>query len=208
MAQDFQSVNAAEVAKAKESDQFIHKSQCGCGLPVYTFHVPGQILEGRLRPCPHPGSNPDHPVYKCIHIFFYDPDTKKEIGVAVRCSGMLWHAVNHDHRDHGRLWGRWIKITYVGSQKTRFKNAKKIYDVAYDKGSISENFVEVTRYDKKTKTKAKEDRKIRRPLKAKVRGRTGAVTSNASISSNVTATATGRAKKSKTKPGSSTGSAA
>lgn len=154
---DWQGINTDEVIKAVTSPEFIHKSACGCKISIFTFRIPGQFLEGRLRTCPN-HDRADRA--KCAHLFWLN-DEGKEVGVAIRLSKMLWEAIENKG---DRLWGRWIRITYRGSIPTRFVgNAQKIYLVEYDKGTITERFETVPTKPTKNR-KPRKRRPVCRPM--------------------------------------------
>ncbi len=155
MATDWQAVNLADVEKQIADPDFIHKSACGCLMPIHTFRIPGEYIEGRLRPCPNHDRSDRA---RAIHLYF-PTKTEKEVGVAIRCSKMLWDAIANDKNP---LWGKWIRITYKGSKKTTFGHAKKIYLVEYDKGVITEHFEPADVSGGKNK-KPRAARRIRRP---------------------------------------------
>lgn len=154
-ARKWQDVNRQEVDDAIESEQFINKSGCGCDIPIHTFRKPGEVLEGRVRPCYDRDRNDRA---RCGHLYYYDKNGD-EAAVAIRLSAMLWHAIN----DEPKLWGQWIRITYKGSQWTRYGHAKKIYLVEVDKGTITENFTEVKPNVGRSR-KPRKPRQIRRPV--------------------------------------------
>jgi len=149
-------VNAKEVQKALSSPEFIHKTHCACGLPIFTFHVPGECIEGRLRPCKRI-DRADRA--KTAELYWHGPDGK-EIGVAFRLSGMLWKPIEKES-----LWGRWVKITYVGSLRGKFPNATKIYRVEVDKAeAFTEQFLGVDTDAKDSRNrKSRKSKQIRRP---------------------------------------------
>ena len=64
--------------------------------------------------------------------------------VAIRLSKMLWDAIDSDTNKKPKLWGQWVRITYVDSVPTRFGHAKKIYLVEVNKGVFTDNFEKVT----------------------------------------------------------------
>lgn len=157
---NWQGANTAEVKKEISKPEFIQKSACGCKITIYTFRIPGQTLEGRLRPCPN-HDRADRA--KCAHLFWFD-EQGKEVGVAIRLSKMLWDAIENKT---DKLWGKWIRITYKGSIPTRFVgNAKKIYQVDVDKGTIAEKFESVPMKSVKSR-KPRKRRAVRRPMAAK-----------------------------------------
>jgi len=137
---DWQVVNAADVEKASSSG-------CGCDIPIFTFprEEIGKTLEGRIRPCYKRDRNDRA---RCAHIHFYT-DSGEDAVVAIRMSAMLWQAIaNKDNP----LWGRWIRITYEGTEPTRYGHQKKIFQVEVDKGSITEDFEPVSiKYQKSRK---------------------------------------------------------
>lgn len=159
MATNWQAVNLADVEKQIADPDFIHKSACGCLMPIHTFRIPGEFMEGRLRPCP----NHDR-ADRAQAVHLYMPTSNGEIGVAIRCSKMIWDAIN----GNVPLWGRFIKVTYKGSVATKFGHAKKIYLIEYDKGGFTENFSPADVGTGKSK-KARPKKPIRRPSGAGVR---------------------------------------
>ncbi len=152
--------NAAQVAEAIESDDFIHKEKCGCGLSIYTFRIPGEQLEGRLRPC-RSWDRGDRA--KTAELWWPVPNSKEQ-GVAIRLSKMLWQAVNADD-----LFGRWVRITYKGSKREKhLQYATKIYLVEYDKHeAITESFERV-QIDGKKSRKFRAKKPVRRSAAAAV----------------------------------------
>jgi len=127
---DWQQVNKTELKKALPD---LIKSGCGCNIPILTFRIKGQSVEGRIRPCYKRDTNDR---VRCAHVHGYSEDGK-DTAVAIRMSAMLWAAIaNKDNP----LWGRWIRIIYKGSVPTRYGHRKKIYSVEVDKGTITENF--------------------------------------------------------------------
>ena len=95
----WESVNGEEVAAAMADDRFIHKGQCGCGVPIFTFRRPGEYLEGRLRPCKS-WDRADRA--KTAEIHYTLPDGSKT-ALAIRLSKWLWQVINSTE---GRLWGQ------------------------------------------------------------------------------------------------------
>lgn len=152
----WQGANTAEVKKEISNPEFIQKSACGCKIAIFTFLRPGEILEGRLRPCPN-HDRADRA--KCAHLYWTD-ETGKEVGVAFRMSKMLWDAIENKK---DKLWGKWIRITYKGSIPTRFGHAKKIYLVEVDKGAVTEKFETVPVRSTKS-SKPRKRRAVRRPM--------------------------------------------
>ena len=153
--------NADQVAEKIESDEFIHKEKCGCGLPIHTFRIPGEQLEGRLRPC-RTWNRADRA--KTAELWWPAPDGKEQ-GVAFRLTKMLWQAVLKDS-----LFGRWVRITYKGSiREKHLQYATKVYLVEYDKNeAITESFERVqTNGDKKSR-KHRQKKPIHRPAAAAV----------------------------------------
>lgn len=130
---DWQAVNLALVEKQLADPKCLNRSACGCNVPIHTFRIPGEYLEGRLRPCPNHDRSDRA---RAIHLYM-PTQTDQEIGVAVRCSKMIWDAINDEKKP---LWGRWIRITYKGSIATNYGHAKKIYLIEYDKGGFVEHF--------------------------------------------------------------------
>lgn len=127
---DWQKVNQSEVDQALANSI---KSGCGCDLPIYTFRYEGQTLEGRIRPCYKRDRNDRA---RCAHIYS-NTDAGQETGIAIRLSSMLWAAIANKDRP---LWGRWIRITYLGKERTAFGHFKNIFSVEVDKGIFAENF--------------------------------------------------------------------
>lgn len=125
----WQVVNKAELEKALPI-----KSGCGCDIPIYTFLIIGQTLEGRIRPCYKRDRNDRA---RCAHVHGYFTNDDKETVVAIRMSAMLWAAIANKDKP---LWGRWIRITYKGVKPMAFRRAMKIYIVEVDKGAITEDF--------------------------------------------------------------------
>lgn len=158
MARDWQKVNKDEVERAVESPKFIHKSKCGCGVPIFTFTTPGEVIEGRLRTCPN-HDRADRA--RCAHIAYFSL-SGHEVTIAIRLSKMLWEAIDKPKADQPRLWGQWVRIKYEGSQFTKFGHAKKIYSVAYDKGSITPNY-EGVKTNVSKQSKPRESKPIRLP---------------------------------------------
>ena len=152
--QNWQATNLADVEKQIADPQFIHKSACGCTMPIHTFTVPGDSLEGRLRPCP----NRDR-ADRAGAAHLYIPTKDGEIGVAFRLSNMLRQVIFDNH-----LWGSYIRITYKGSVPTRFGHAKKIYLVEVDKGIAAEQFEPVQVQYRKNREPRKR-RQVSRPMK-------------------------------------------
>jgi hypothetical protein len=152
----WQPVNAEAVKELVESDNFIHKGNCAEGLPIHSFRIPGESLEGRLRPCK---SHDQADRAKTAELWFRNV-AGKEIGVAIRLSTMLWQTVKDNE-----LWGQWIRITYKGSVRGKFPNATKVYLVEVDKGSIAAKFERVKSGQYKNR-KPRKPRSIRRPTAA------------------------------------------
>ena len=154
---DWQAVNLADVEKQISDPNFLQQSACGCKMPIHTFRIVGDSLEGRLRPCPNRDRDDRA---KAAHLFI--PTKNGEIGVAIRLSKMLWAAIENEN---DRLWGKWIRITYRGSVRTNYGHAKKIYLVEVDRGAITESFETVpTRPTKNSKPRKR--RPVRRPMAA------------------------------------------
>lgn len=156
MERNWQAANAGDVKKQVEDPKFIHRSACGCLMPIHTFRIPGDTIEGRLRPCPN-HDRADRA--RAVHIYTPAGDDHGEIGVAIRVNKMIWDAISDKENP---LWGRWIKITYKGSVPTNYGHARKVYLIEYDKGTITENFVPVETTHTKQR-KPRPARKIRRP---------------------------------------------
>jgi len=157
----WQSVNADQVQEALESSDFIHQTTCGCGVPLHTFRIPGESLEGYLRPC---GKWDRADRAKTAELHYYTA-TGQKAAVAVRLSTMLWQAITTDTPETGHLWGRWVRITYKGSQATRHGHAKKIYLIEVDKGTLTPKFEGVGTHERK-QSKPRSRRPIRRPAAA------------------------------------------
>ena len=148
---DWKAVNQQEVDQYLNSPEFIHRGQCGCGVPIHSFRIPNEQLEGRLRPCRY-WDRADRAKTAEIHL-------SKDHAVAIRLSGMLWRAIQDN-----KLWGRWVRITYKGSIRGKFPNALKIYLVEVDKGVITEDWETIDSQVKDSKNrKSRNLRKIRRP---------------------------------------------
>lgn len=145
---DWQAINLAEVERQLAKSELLNRSACGCKMPIHTFRIPGEFLEGRLRPCHH-HDRADRARAAHLHI----PTKNKEISVAIRLSKMLWVAIENNH-----LWGHYVKITYKGSAPTKFGHAKKLYLVEVDKGSITENFESVRMTDGTSKKPRKKNK--------------------------------------------------
>ncbi|HUW19354.1 MAG TPA: hypothetical protein VMW16_08635 [Sedimentisphaerales bacterium] len=152
-------VNAEAVQKQLESDEFIHKGTCGEGLPIHTFRIVGEQLEGRLRPC----KAFDRADRARTAEIWYHNGTGKEQGVAIRLSKMLWQVISEHH-----LFGRWIRITYKGSVRGKFPNSMKVYLVEADTGTITEQFERVETNGDRKNRKPRKPKQIRRPATAAV----------------------------------------
>ena len=126
----WQGVNTAEVEKSITNQV---KSGCGCDIPVFTFRIEGQTLEGRIRPCYKRDRNDRA---RCAHVHSYS-ESGEDVVVAIRMSAMLWAAIAPKDNP---LWGRWIRITYKGLRPMKFGRAMKIFLVEVDKGTVTENF--------------------------------------------------------------------
>lgn len=151
----WQAVNREQVEKAIAGQRFIHKSACGCGIALYTFRKPGESLEGRLRTC----ENHDRADRaECAHLH-YVTDSGQEKAVAIRLSKILFDAIDKETADKPRLWGRIVRITYKGSEPTKFGHAKKIYLVEHDRAGGLEK---VALHETK-KRRARKPKPIRRP---------------------------------------------
>ena len=150
---NWQEINLADVQRQIEDPDFIHKSICGCEIPIHTFRVPGESLEGRLRPCPR-HDRMDRA--KAAHLYL--PTKDGELGVAIRLSKTLWQTIQKNH-----LWGSYLRITYKGSVRTNFGHAKKIYLIEKDTGAITENYESIGMESGKS-NKPRKKRKIRRPM--------------------------------------------
>jgi len=158
VARDWQAVNKKQVDKAALSDRFIHKGTCGCGFTIHTFRRPGEQLEGRIRPCyNHDRADRAH----CAHIHYLN-NVGVEVAIAIRLSKILWEAIDKETNDKPKLWGQWIRITYIGSESTQFGHARKIYLVEVDKGSITENFEAIDTHATKH-LKPRKPKAIKRP---------------------------------------------
>ena len=151
--QRWQAINSDEVEKQIDSPDSIHKSACSCKIPIFTFRIPGESLEGILRPCPgHDRADRA----RAAHICRIGEDG--EHCVAIRLSKMLWQTIQKNH-----LWGFYLRITYRGSVRTNFGHAKKIYLIEKDSGVFTENYESVEMESGKSNSPRKK-RKIRRPM--------------------------------------------
>lgn len=151
--QKWQDVNSDEVKKILASPEFVNKSACGCEIPIYTFRKIGDTLEGRVRPCRN-HDRADRARAAHIH-------TDEKNVVAIRLSKMLWQAINKNE-----LWGRWVRIKYQGSQRTKYGHAKKIYLVEVDRGrGPALESVDMAGVESKS-NKPRGKRKISRPMAA------------------------------------------
>lgn len=153
----FEAVNADEVSEMMDSEDFIHKGQCGCGHPLYTFHIPGESVEGRLRPCKK-WDRADRA--RTAELHGINAATGEPVVIAIRLSKWLWGAIN---KGEGSLWGEWIKITYKGSVRGRFRNALKVYLVEVDKGAITPKSERIDYHATAKGTEPRAKRPIRRP---------------------------------------------
>lgn len=138
---NWKELNLADIEKQLRDPDLV-KSACGCKMPIHTFRVPGDYLEGRLRPCPNRDRDDRG---KAAHLYFMN-EQGQEIGVAIRLSKMLWKTINKYH-----LWGCYIRVTFKGSVKTGFGHAKKLYLVEKDTGTLTENFEIVPAVNKRSK---------------------------------------------------------
>jgi len=156
---DFKPVNQKEVERAVGSYDFIHKSKCGCGFPIHTFRRPGEHIEGLVRPC---NSHDRSDRSKCAHIHYWNQNEVQSV-VAIRLTKMLWDAIDKETNEKPKLWGMYIKITYVGSQRTNFGHAKKIYLVERDTGRLTAAYSKIdTKFTANKKPRSR--RKISRPI--------------------------------------------
>lgn len=146
----FQAINAAFVKKAIAQDNFIHKENCGCGHVIHTFHIPGEQLEGRLRPC----KDYDRADRARTAELWYLNAQGKEQPVAIRLTKWLWKTVINAH-----LFGAYVRITYKGSIRGKLRYSEKIFLVEIDNGAITEKFESVEA----------EVRKSHKPRKGKIR---------------------------------------
>lgn len=154
--QDWQAVNASEVEEQVNDNHFIHKEKCNCSFPIHNFHIVGEQIEGRLRPCENRDISDRA---KTAHICF-DGEDGKEITICIRLLSMIKKAVEKDH-----LWGQWIRITYRGIKKLPLGRDMKVFLVEVDKGAITEKFepCDVTPEECKSR-KPRKPKPIRRPL--------------------------------------------
>ncbi|MFZ2146962.1 MAG: hypothetical protein WAV28_07060 [Sedimentisphaerales bacterium] len=154
----WQVLNEDEVKKHLSSDNFLSNETCGCPFPIHTFRIIGDSVQGRLRPCNKRDRNDRA---RCAHIAFYSANGE-EVTIAIRLTGILWKPINEHH-----LWGRWIRITYIGNERMRFGhcNIMKIYRIEVDKGAITENFETIpTDIEDSKGHKPRKPRPIRRPM--------------------------------------------
>ena len=129
-ARDWQAINSDDVKKS------IIKSGCGCDIPLFTFLVPGQSLEGRVRPCYKRDKNDRA---RCAHVHSYS-ESGEEVVIAIRMSAMLWKVIANKERP---LWGQWVRITYKGKKPMKHGHAMKIFLIEVDKGAIAPGFEEI-----------------------------------------------------------------
>ena len=146
----FKPVNLQFVQKALANDNFIHKAVCGCGHTIYTFHIPGEQLEGRLRPC----RDYDRADRARTAELWYLNAQGKEQPVAIRLTKWLWKTVLKSH-----LFGAYVRITYKGAIRGKLRYSEKIFLVEVDKGAITEKFEPVVA----------EARKSHKPRKGTIR---------------------------------------
>ena len=154
---EFSAVNADEVSAVMESEDFIHKGQCGCGHPLYTFHIVGESVEGRLRPCKK-WDRADRA--RTAELHGIHEQTGRPTIIAIRLSKWLWGAITKGDEE---LWGQWVRITYQGSIRGRFPNAMKVYLVEVDKGAITPKVERIEYAGSGKGTKARARKAIRRP---------------------------------------------
>jgi hypothetical protein len=148
----FEAVNEQFVSKMMAQDEFIHKQNCGCGHPIHTFHVPGEQLEGRLRPCKD-YDRADRA--KTAEIYYLNSQGVEQC-CAIRLTKWLWRTVLEHH-----LFGCYVRITYKGAVRGKLRYSEKIFLVEVDKGAITEKFEAVENIEPKPRKPRKYH--IRRP---------------------------------------------
>lgn len=158
----WKSVNGDEIANLIDSDQFIHKGCCGCGVPIHTFRIPGETIEGRIRPCKQ-WDRADRS--KTAEIEWIDEETAQRMKTAIRLNRRLWKAIQG-----ADLWGRIVRITYKGSvRQPGLRYAEKLYEVSVNTHESREEWKDVSDAgtDRKTKYRKSE---LRRPGQPKSAG--------------------------------------